>query len=326
MQGRLPGPAAAATRAVSADLLPEGLTILMPYAPPRIAHEYVIAAEAPADPRVRALLECFQAPPGKRPAPRAVVVAAHPDDETMGAGAMLPRLLAGSLDLLHVTDGAPRHRSSWGRQEFRTWDEYAEARRSELLRALAVAGIPPERAHRLGLMDNETSFDLAGVAYRLMERFAEMRPQVVITHPYEGGHTDHDATAFAARAACRLLERDGAQVPALVEFTSYHNEGGDRVYGRFLPFDGAPETAVPLSWEERDRKRRMFDCFPTQHCVLRDVPVRVERYRPAPRYDFTSAPHAGRLRYERYPLGLKGKQWRQLAADALQKLKLPRFY
>jgi LmbE family N-acetylglucosaminyl deacetylase len=160
-----------------------------------------------------------------------------------------------------------------------------------------------------------------------MERFQALAPEVVITHPYEGGHTDHDAVAFAARAACRMLERDGARAPALMEYTSYHNnQAGERVFGRFLPFDRAPVTEVELSLEDRDRKRRMFDCFLTQHGVLRDVPVRVERFRPAPRYDFTDAPHAGRLRYERYPLGLRGKQWRQLAADALKELRLARFY
>ncbi|HEU4455230.1 MAG TPA: PIG-L family deacetylase [Longimicrobium sp.] len=298
----------------------------MPFVPPRRAHECVIVAEAPGDDRVCALLRSFAAAPGQVAPPRTLIVAAHPDDETLGPGGMLPRFPHGRLDVLHVTDGAPRHRRGWGRQEFRTWDEYAEARRSEVLRALSLAGVRAERAHRLELMDNETSFDLAGLSYRLMERFAELRPEVVVTHPYEGGHTDHDAVAFATRAAARMLARDGAQAPALAEFTSYHNLGGERVFNRFLPFDRAPETEVELSREERALKRRMFDCFATQQGVLRDMPVRGERFRPAPDYDFLTAPHAGRLRYERYPLGLKGKQWRQLAADALKDLRLPRFY
>ena len=40
----------------------------------------------------------------------------------------------------------------------------------------------------------------------------------VITHPYEGGHPDHDACAFAARAAVR----HSANKAKLMEFTSYH--------------------------------------------------------------------------------------------------------
>jgi LmbE family N-acetylglucosaminyl deacetylase len=290
------------------------------------AHEYVLPAARTEDPRIAALLACFRAPAGEVPPPRALVVGAHPDDETMGPGGMLPRFPDGSLEVLHVTDGAPRQRRHWGRNEHATWDDYAAARRAEVLRALAVAGIGPERAHRLGVMDSEAALDMAGLALRLRDAFDRFRPEVAVTHPYEGGHTDHDAVAFAARAAVRLLERDGAPAPALMEFTSYFNLRGERIYNRFLPFDGAPVTEVTLTPAERDRKRRMFDVYQTQHGVLRDMPVRFERYRPAPRYDFGAAPHAGRLRYELYPQGMQGKRWRALAMEALAKLHLPRFY
>jgi len=267
------------------------------YTRPLPAHEYVLPAARAEDPRAAALLACFRAPAGQVAPPRALVVGAHPDDETMGPGGMLPRFPDGALEVLHVTDGAPRQRRHWGRNEHATWDDYAAARRAEVLRALAVAGIAPERAHRLGVMDSEAAVDMAGLTLLLRDAFDRFRPEVVVTHPYEGGHTDHDAVAFAARSAVRLLERDGA-----------------------------PVTEVTLTPAERDRKRRMFDVYHTQHGVLRDMPVRFERYRPAPRYDFGAAPHAGRLRYELYPQGMQGKRWRALAMEALGKLRLPRFY
>jgi LmbE family N-acetylglucosaminyl deacetylase len=296
----------------------------MPYAAPRLACEYTIQAAHAVDSRYESLVRCFTSPAGAVQPPRVLVLAAHPDDETIGVGGMLPRL-AGSLDVVHVTDGAPRHRRQWGRQEFRTWDEYSAQRRREVENAFRVAGLDASTVcGRMEVMDSEVSLNLVPVTRRLMEILAERRPDVLITHPYEGGHTDHDATAFAARAACTLLAREGEHAPALAEFTSYHNEGGEKVVNRFLPFDGAPETDVALTAEEKGMKRRMYDCFLTQHGVLRDMPIRVERYRPAPRYDFTQAPHAGRLRYERYPLGIRGRHWRQLAADALEHLELDR--
>ncbi|HEX6037341.1 PIG-L deacetylase family protein [Longimicrobium sp.] len=296
----------------------------MAYIAPRTTCEYFVPAPPAVGPRLHSLLRTFTLPAGAADPPRVLIVAAHPDDETIGVGGMLPRL-DGAVQVLHVTDGAPRHRRQWGRQEFRTWNEYAAQRHLEVARALGVAGLDAAGVcRRMEVMDSEVSLNLVPVSRRMAELFDELRPEVVITHPYEGGHTDHDATAFAARAACTLLSRDGAPAPALAEFTSYHNEGGEKVVNRFLPWDGAPVTEVVLSPGEKEMKRRMYDCFVTQGGVLRDMPIRVERYRPAPRYDFTQAPHAGRLRYERYPLGIRGKHWRQLAADAIEHLGLDR--
>lgn len=296
----------------------------MPYIVPRVSGEYALPPSRAADPRCEQLFRAMAGPAGQVQPPRVLVVAAHPDDETIGVGGMFPRLAA-SLRIVHVTDGAPRHRRQWGRQEFRTWDEYAAQRHREVAAALTVAGLDPAQVcRRMEVMDSEVSMNLVPVTRRLVELLDETRPDVLITHTYEGGHTDHDATAFAARAAVTLLARDGAPAPAVAEFTSYHNEGRDKVVNRFLPWDRTDVTEVALTDGERQMKRRMYDCFITQWGVLRDMPVRLERYRPAPRYDFAQAPHAGRLRYERYPLGIRGRHWRQLAADALETLGLDR--
>jgi LmbE family N-acetylglucosaminyl deacetylase len=297
----------------------------MPFTVARVAYEYAVPAPRVVDPRVLALMRCFTCPKGEADVPGTLIVAAHPDDETIGVGGMFPRL-QDALTIVHVTDGAPRFRRQWGRQEFSSWDEYAGQRLREVTCALNVAGVDESVCRRLEFMDSEVTMNLVPLTHRLVDILDDLRPEVVITHPYEGGHTDHDATAFAVRAACTLLARDRAVAPALVEFTSYHNEGGEKVVNRFLPFDGAPVTDVALTREEKDMKRRMYDCFYTQYSVLRDMPIRYERFRPAPRYDFTEAPHPGRLRYERYPLGIRGKHWRQLAADAMAHLGLDRHW
>jgi LmbE family N-acetylglucosaminyl deacetylase len=246
-----------------------------------------------------------------------LLVAAHPDDETIGAGALLGRV-GGRAHLLHLTDGAPRERRWWGAPDLRSRGAYARARREELAAAMAVAGVPPERLGSLGLVDQEASLDLRGLALRVREAIERAGPEVVLTHPYEGGHPDHDAAAFAVHAALGLLEREGRSAPRLVEFTSYHRaaDGGVAV-GEFLPGSGEEEWTLGLPAEERARKERMLAAFATQQRTLAPFRAEAERFRVAPAYDFTLPPHPEPPHYERFGWGCTGEEWRARARAAL---------
>lgn len=250
--------------------------------------------------------------------PRVALVVAHPDDETIGAGAQLARWPAATL--IHVTDGAPRDRRWWGAPECATRAEYAERRQRELYTALSVAGVEPERVHRLGIADQEAALDMAVLACRIAEQLHDLRPDVVLTHPYEGGHPDHDAVAFAVHTAGRLLASHGAEPPPVVEIAAYHDRGGAMSAFEFLPHPGCETETVTLDDPGRERKRRMYACHASQGGVLRHFPIEVECFRSAPRYDFAHPPHPGTLYYERWEWGMTGERWRALAREALQAL------
>jgi LmbE family N-acetylglucosaminyl deacetylase len=257
------------------------------------------------------------------PALRIVVLAPHPDDEIIGAGVLLSR--ARDASVVHVTTGAPRDAALYPK-DLRTIGQgvYAALRAREARAALDIAGIGDGRTHALGFVDQEASFDMPALARTLATLFEELHVDVAIAPPYEGGHPDHDATAFAAHAACAQCVARGGDPPALIEMSSYHAHGASIATGCFLAQSGPEEISLLLSEDERAAKRRMLACFPSQREVLAPFGASAEVFRAAPAYDFARPPHDGELYYERLGFRLTGDAWRTLATDAMIELGLAR--
>ena len=235
---------------------------------------------------------------------RVLVVVAHPDDEVLGCGALLARLA--EFRVIHVTDGAPRNGDDARRHGFATPADYAAARAAEARAALGLANMPAERLSCLGLPDQEVSLHLAAVARRLAPALADV--DLVLTHAFEGGHSDHDAVAFAVHAATGRVSP--TLRPVLVEMPFYHAapEGWRRQ--RFLPQAGAgPERTLLLDAASRALKTRMMAAHASQGETLQAFDLGAERFRTAPASDFCERPHAGDLLYERHGWNLDWPTW-----------------
>jgi N-acetylglucosamine malate deacetylase 2 len=252
-----------------------------------------------------------------------LIVAAHPDDEVIGAGGLLCKIAQGAeVRIAYVTDGAPLDMRDARSHGFHTRAEYIALRRAERNRALALAGLSASSAIELGRADQCAAFDPCGLAYDVAATIAKCCPSAIVTHPYEGGHPDHDATAFAVHAAGHLLMRKGSEIPALMEFTSYHESDGRITTGGFIQADPARIWEIRLNAEQSSRKQRMLDAHASQRETLEPFSCGIERFRPAPSYDFSELPNGGKLYYERFGRGLTGAQWQCLVGAALRQMKM----
>lgn len=249
---------------------------------------------------------------------RILVIAAHPDDETIGCGALLSR--ASDAFIAYLTDGVPNDAALRPAPFRDDSDAYRRTRKEEAESALSLVGINEDRVIRLEGVDQESSYGMVPLVDRLLLALEEIRPDIMITHPYEGGHPDHDTAAFVTRAACTVRAKQHAFTPSIWEMTSYHGREGRLVTGSFLDDPNAagdgPSLTLALSSCERRCKELMLECFTTQKAVLASFGVDAERFRLAPRYDFSLPPHRGALYYEGLGWPLSGNEWRELARRA----------
>jgi N-acetylglucosamine malate deacetylase 2 len=247
-----------------------------------------------------------------------LLIAAHPDDETIGAGALLRR--RPNIKVIHVTDGSPLDAGDAVSAGFTAREQYAAARRKETAEALAHAGVREDAVTSLHFIDQQLSFHLRELSERVLALVQHFQPEIVLTHAYEGGHPDHDSVAFACHMALRLSEFSFC----LCEFAGYHAGCGGREIYTFLATEQQAQYVYRLNAAERELKISMLKNFTTQERTLEPFTrPEVERFRVAPQYDFTRPPHEGKLWYENFSWGTDGAMWRKMASQTLSEIFHP---
>lgn len=248
---------------------------------------------------------------------RSLIIAAHPDDETIGLGARLPAMKELAA-VIFATDGAPRNGIDARLAGCSSWQEYALLRRHEAQAVLDAAGQIAALVC-LNIADQQVVHKLQDVIDAVILLLQEHRPEVIYTHPYEGGHPDHDAVSFAVNMAVSSISPE-QKAPRVYEFASYHAAPDGIETERFLPHQESQVEDLVLTDEQADAKRGLLHLYASQQRVLSMFPVQREPIRLAPAYDYTKAPHTGKLLYERQQWGVTdGRHWRELAATVLKR-------
>lgn len=126
---------------------------------------------------------------------RLLVVAPHPDDETIMCGGTAALLAADGADVtvVFLTDGESTRGGD------RPPAEVASARRDEARRACTVLGIRPIRF--LALPDGGVSDHLDELGDQLRDVLEEVRPDAVALPWFLDGHPDHEAVSRGLAAA-----------------------------------------------------------------------------------------------------------------------------
>lgn len=173
---------------------------------------------------------------------RALVLAPHPDDETIGPGGVICQH-ADAGDEVHTvfltagTSGDPTGT--------RDKEEYAALRQQEARNAADVLGI--RELEFWGFPDNYmvTESDVEGVVARVVDAIERFKPEVVYA-PHEGDqHSDHFAAAIVVRRALARLQNP------------------PQAFG-FEVWSACPAAFVVDISAQYERKMQALKCYPSQ--------------------------------------------------------------
>lgn len=143
-----------------------------------------------------------------------LVLAPHPDDETLGAGATIARKRAAGTPVRIVVVSDGRHANP-----SRVIDPLALARirREEAGAACGALGVTADRLRFAGFEDGTLDRQIEAVAALVGEELATLRPEEVLVPSAIDGHPDHRALRAALDLA--LGDRlDGGDRPVVLEY------------------------------------------------------------------------------------------------------------
>ena len=159
----------------------------------------LLASHAPSE---------WQLPSSRR---RLVVVGAHPDDETLGAGGLIrAAALAGwQVDVVTATAGEGSHPASPTHPPH----ALAAVRREELRAAIAVLA-PSATVTCLGLPDGDVATHVSELVARLVAEIGTAGHEVLLCSPWRhDGHPDHEAVGRAAAIAASRTDAQLREYP-----------------------------------------------------------------------------------------------------------------
>ena len=204
---------------------------------------------------------------------RALCISAHPDDETLNAGALMAMLAQRGVTT-HVLGVTRGEKGQVGDPPVCQREELGEVREAELRCAADVLGV--ESVEVIGYLnpayvigsENLTAFeaDPAEFESRIVDSCDRLRPDVVITHGSQGeyGHPGHvlvHETVLRAHQALRT--RSDIPAPALYTFAAAVPGQQNRCFNDTDPADIVIDVAPWL-----DKKTAAIACHRTQHALF----------------------------------------------------------
>ena len=182
-----------------------------------------------------------------------LVLAPHPDDETLGCGATIMRKLAAGtpVQVIIASDG------NWYRSSKLSVDAVNEIREEEARRACAILGLPCENITFLRFEDCRLADHRGLLRDRLFDILDTMNPEEIFVSSIIDNHPDHRVLAELGR---ELAQARRDRFPVLYEYPIWFWDPRIWRVTRLLQL----RTRIVRTEEFRTRKREAIAAYRSQ--------------------------------------------------------------
>jgi LmbE family N-acetylglucosaminyl deacetylase len=210
---------------------------------------------------------------------RLLVVAPHPDDETLGCGVLIQQVLAvgGVVRVLLLTDGdnnpwPQRYIERRLRIDTTARRRWGGRRRSEVIQAMAQLGLAESALHPMGWLDMGVTprlrDDTPAAVATVRAAVKAFQPSLICCPALGDSHPDHGA----AHVLCRLALAEMEMAPLLLAYP-VHGEVDESAY----------PIGLDVSREQQERKLQALGRHQTQMVLsgarMRRLALSPERYK-----------------------------------------------
>lgn len=184
-----------------------------------------------------------------------LVVVAHPDDELLGLGATMNKLITENNVITHVVILGEGITSRSNSRDLKQWEKELATHKENIVNAQKAIGYHSISTYDFpdNRFDSVALLDIVKVIEKEKEQF---NPDVIFTHHGGDLNIDHQRTFEAVMTACRPMEHEG--VKAIITFET---PSGTEWRANTDPRHFLPNFFMSVSSENIESKIAGMECY-----------------------------------------------------------------
>lgn len=184
-----------------------------------------------------------------------MIVVAHPDDELLGLGASMYRLVQNYSVLTHVVILGEGITSRSEKRDVKAWENELRIHRANVYNAQKAIGYHSVNVYEFpdNRFDSVALLDIIKTVEQEVEKF---RPDYIFTHHGGDVNVDHQRTFQAVITACRPMEH--SQVKGIICFET---PSGTEWRSSADPFHFIPNLFISFQEDALEAKLAAMECY-----------------------------------------------------------------